>query len=116
MRIVDTDGRGANKPSVAGWDGVLRLLRGMAGLACRAAMQFAVWRRKTRDRRILSSLSDRELSDMGITRCDIPSIVAGTLVRAGWLGEISMMVNANLPTPSNDTAPSLGVPRRGRSV
>jgi uncharacterized protein YjiS (DUF1127 family) len=79
-----------------------------------AVARFRAWRIARDNRLMLSALSSRELSDIGITRCDIPSILAGTFVRGGWLSEVPVEFNTNLRPASNDTGHPPPVRRRHR--
>ena len=101
-----------HRRAVAIGDLIARAISGGIEFARRAAKRIALWRRTARDRRTLMSLSSRELSDMGITRCDIPSVLAGTLVRGDWREETSVTFYAGPPTPDNDTMPAFGAPHR----
>jgi uncharacterized protein YjiS (DUF1127 family) len=55
-----------------------------AGFARFAAARAAAWterRKRARDRQVLADFSDRELWDIGISRSDIPGVLAGTFHR-----------------------------------
>ena len=54
---------------------------GLRGFFSRLAASFTEARRMDAQYRELSQLSDRELADIGITRFDIPAVVAGTFTR-----------------------------------
>ena len=40
--------------------------------------QFRSWRERAREADLLRSMSDRELSDLGLTRSDVERVIAGT--------------------------------------
>lgn len=45
--------------------------------------RYSAWRRRRREVVELHRMSDRDLSDIGLTRCDLPAIAAGTFHRDG---------------------------------
>lgn len=85
------------------------------GLVRAAVARIRAWRIAEENRYALAAMSSRELSDIGIDRCDIPSVVAGTFTRGGWMGETPAVFNANLPQASNDTECPSPARRRHRS-
>jgi uncharacterized protein YjiS (DUF1127 family) len=51
------------------------------GLALGLLARYSAWRRRRRELVELYRMSDRDLSDIGLTRCDLPAIAAGALGR-----------------------------------
>lgn len=50
---------------------------GFGGIVARAATMVAAWNNARITRRELNALSDRELSDIGLSRCDIERVARG---------------------------------------
>ncbi len=76
--------------------------RGIFGTFRKLAGTFAEARRMHRTYAELSGMSDRELRDMGITRSDIPAIVAGTFTR-----EPIVVATETAPKPAEAPRPAL---------
>ena len=85
------------------------------GLVRTAAMHIREWQSRASSYRALSAMSSRDLSDMGISRGDIPFVLSGTFVRGGWKNETSNVFDGNLPTASNDAGHPAPARRRHRS-
>jgi uncharacterized protein YjiS (DUF1127 family) len=80
-----------------------------------AALRVHTWHVAQVHRHALESLSDRELSDIGISRCDIAGISAGTFQRGGWHGEATTPRKPDLrkPRAANDGGRAKPALRRG---
>lgn len=52
----------------------LRLKRRLSTLGLRCAAAWRAQRRRSEDRRILQEMSERDLRDIGLGRCDVPYV------------------------------------------
>ncbi|ESR22778.1 RSP_7527 family protein [Lutibaculum baratangense] len=78
------------------------LVRRFTSFVSTIAQTFADARRMDATYRELSLMTDRELRDMGITRADIPAVVAGTYTRPAVEPVAVAPVQTTRPVAEND--------------